>query len=398
MNRSILFIIGDLDIGGTERHLAQILPALVGYNLSPIVYTLTHKGKLAPILEEQGIRVIAHPLSSLTRGLPRNVRRFASLPLSFVGLLVALWLNRPQIVHFFLPAAYILGGLSSLFVPIDSRAMSRRSLANYQSDHPLLARLERWLHPKMTAVLGNSNAVVEQLREEGVARDRLGLIYNGVDASVYRTLPMRSELRKSLGISQDALILVMVANFIPYKGHEDLLAGLSSIRDDLPRPWELLLVGEGGAHADVIESRAAEAGVEDCVRFLGARSDIPQILGAADIGILCSHEEGFSNSILEGMAAGLPMVVTGVGGNREAVVDGENGLVVPPRDPDALAAAILSLAQDNDKRRQMGDAGRRRAETLFSYEVCIAKYAALYEGLIDKRPASISELTESHIS
>lgn len=67
MNRSILFIIGDLDIGGTERHLAEILPALVGYNLSPIVYTLTHKGKLAPILEEQGIRVIAPPLSSLTR-------------------------------------------------------------------------------------------------------------------------------------------------------------------------------------------------------------------------------------------------------------------------------------------------------------------------------------------
>lgn len=236
MSRSILFVIGDLDLGGAERHLVQILPALASRNLSPVVYAITHKGQLAPLLEKQGIPVIAPPLSALTRRLPRYVRQFAVLPLSFAGLLFTLLTRRPRIVHFFLPAAYLLGGLTSLLVPLDGRIMSRRSLRNYQLNHPFLARIERWLHPRMTAVLGNSNAVVEQLREEGVLRDHLGLIYNGVDVSLYHSQPERSELRNLLGIPEEALVLVTVANFIPYKGHEDLLLALSGIREELPQP------------------------------------------------------------------------------------------------------------------------------------------------------------------
>lgn len=397
MSRSILFVIGDLGLGGTERHLVQILPALASRNLSPIVYTITHKGQLAPLLEDQGIRVIAPPLSSLTRRLPRNLRPFAILPLGFIGLLFTLLRHRPRIVHFFLPAAYLLGGLTSLLVPLDGRVMSRRSLRDYQGGHPFLAKIERWLHPRMTATLGNSKAVVKQLVEEGVPHDRLGLIYNGIDIDIYRSLPERLDLRQLLNIEKETLVLVMVANFIPYKGHDDLLRALSSLKEELPQPWEALLVGGGDAYEDVIRNRAAAMGLDKHVRHLGVRSDIPQVFGAADIGILCSHQEGFSNSVLEGMAAGLPMVVTDVGGNPEAVAHGETGLVVPPNAPDSLAAAILSLAHDKDKRRQMGDAGQRRAETLFSINVCVAKYAALYEGLMDKRHTSVTELIEPRL-
>ncbi|NKB49957.1 MAG: glycosyltransferase [Alphaproteobacteria bacterium] len=393
MTRSILFVIGDLDVGGAERHLLQILPPLARGNLSPAVYTLTHKGELAPLLEQQGIRVIAPPLSLLTRRLPRNVRRLVSLPLSFAGLLFALLRNRPRIVHFFLPAAYLLGGLTSLLVPLDGRVMSRRSLRDYQSGHQFLAKIERWLHRRMTACLGNSKAVVEQLAEEGIPGDRLGLIYNGIDINLYCSLPDRADLRQSLGLEKEALIMVMVANFIPYKGHEDLLQALSSIRLELPPSWVVLLVG-GGTHEGIIRNHANAQGLAQHVRHLGARSDIPQILAAADMGILCSHQEGFSNSVLEGMAAGLPMVVTDVGGNPEAVIDGENGLVVPPKAPGALAAALLSLARDGDRRRQMGVAGQRRVEAQFSNNICVAKYAALYDGLLGKRASSVPDLIE----
>jgi glycosyltransferase involved in cell wall biosynthesis len=392
MNRSILFIIGDLELGGAERHLAQLLPALSRRNLRPLVYVLTHKGQLAPFLEEEGIPVIAPPMSELVRRLPRRVRQFVILPLSFCGLLLVLLTKRPKIVHFFLPAAYLFGGLTSLLVPLRGRVMSRRSLSNYQATHQTAARIERWLHRRMTASLGNSKAVVEQLAEEGVPGDRLGLIYNGIDTNLYRALPDRTELRQSLGIENEALVLVMVANFIPYKGHEDLLQALSSIRLELPPSWVILLVGGGDGYEDVIRNRAAALSLEQHVRHLGARNDIPQILATADIGILCSHQEGFSNSVLEGMAAGLPMVVTDVGGNPEAVVDGENGLVVPPQAPGALAAALLSLARDDDRRRQMGAAGQRRAETLFSNDRCVAKYCALYEGLMEKRQVAVAEL------
>src|SRR4029079_17142928 len=99
-------------------------------------------------------------------------------------------------------------------------------------------------------------------------------------------------------------------------------------------------------------------GIEENIKLLGARTDIAALLAAADIGVLASHEEGFANSILEGMASGLPMIVTDVGGNAEAVVNGVTGLVVPPRDARALGSAILKLALDPEFLRTMGDAGR----------------------------------------
>ena len=116
--------------------------------------------------------------------------------------------------------------------------------------------------------------------------------------------------------------------------------------------------------------------------WLGQRDDAPALLAAAGVGILCSHQEGFSNSILEGMAAGLPMLVTDVGGNAEAVVDGETGLVVPAHDPARLGAALASLAGDPAPRRAMGAAGRRRAAEHFSLDECVAAYERLYEGLL----------------
>ena len=131
-------------------------------------------------------------------------------------------------------------------------------------------------------------------------------------------------------------------------------------------------------------------GIEDNIKLLGARSDIVSLLAAADLGVLSSHEEGFANSILEGMAAGLPMIVTDVGGNAEAVVNGVTGLVVPPRNANALGAAILKLALDAELRRTMGRAGRERVAKYFGIDRCVANYAHLYAGLgRGERPAAI---------
>ena len=132
--------------------------------------------------------------------------------------------------------------------------------------------------------------------------------------------------------------------------------------------------------------------LEPHIRRLGRRDDVPELLGTADIGVLCSPEEGFPNSVLEGMAAGLPMVVTDVGGNSEAVVDGETGIVVRARNRKALAAAILTLASGARKRRSMGEAGRRRVEERFSLDVCVARYGAFYAGLIEGRAEPVSAL------
>ena len=397
MIHTLLVVTGDLDLGGTERHLVQVLPRLPRERYRVLVYTLSHKGALAPELEAGGIPVVEPPLAGVLSGrLGRVGRRSLLLAVSVARLCVLMVRERPAVVHLFLPEAYLVGGLSALLTRCRVRVMSRRSLNVYQRKRRLAARLERWLHRHMQVVLGNSAAVVDELRAEGVAAHRLGLIYNGVDTAGYSG--DRGAARAALGIAGDALVLVTVANLIEYKGHADLLDALGRIGGDLPPGWVLLCVGRDDGLGAALDARAAALGLAGNVRWLGERSDVPALVRCADIGFLCSHEEGFSNTILEGMAAALPMVVTDVGGNREAVVDGITGLIVLPREPRALADAVLALARDPTRRAAMGAAGRRRVAETFSLEACVARYERLYSALTanDGRPvAAVLEEAEA---
>ncbi len=391
----ILFVIGNLDVGGAERHLVQVLPRLSKQGFELAVYTITHKGRLAAVLEDAGIEVTEPFLASSLRRLPSWARKpvllFSSAP-SFCLLLLRL---RPGIVHFFLPQAYLLGGLCSLASGHRIRIMSRRSLNRYQLKYPFFARIERWLHPRMNAVLGNSKAVVEELREEGVTEDRLGLLYNGIDLAAFDGLPARGQVRQSFGIGERALVLVCVANLIPYKGHVDLIRALGGIRLELPDEWSVAMVGLDSGLGTELRALAERLGVAQHIHWLGERSDVVSIYAAAEIGVLCSHQEGFSNSVLEGMAAGVAMVVTDVGGNAEAVLDGKCGLVVPAHDPASLGAAILTLVRDGDRRRHMAVKGRRRAAERFSLDNCVRQYAGLYRALLKEPNCPVQNAIDS---
>jgi len=265
-------------------------------------------------------------------------------------------------------------------VPI--KVMSRRSSANYQKGRPIAAGLERMLHKKMDMVIGNSGAVVRELRAERVSEARLHLIYNGIDVSADR--PDRQAARRALGLGPDDLVGVMVANLIHYKGHCDLIQGLINVAKHLPLEWHIMMAGRDEGIGRQLHSLAIEGGIRPHIKFLGECSDTTTLLAAADFGLLTSHEEGFSNAILEGMAAGLPMIVTDVGGNPEAVIDGVTGLVVPSRNPDAIGEAILRLAGDVSFRVRLGQAGRTRAQAEFSMERCVSAHDELYRSLLDK--------------
>jgi glycosyltransferase involved in cell wall biosynthesis len=397
MQQTLLYVIGDLDVGGAESHLARVLPRLDSHRFRILVYTLTHKGELAPQLERAGIEVIGPPWGERLRNSTQQAARRFLLPgLSALGLLFLLWRRRPHIVHFILPAAYIVGGLCSLLAPPAARIMSRRSLDVYQHGHPVLTHIEHFLHPQMDAVLGNSRAVVEQLKAEGVAPQRLGLLYNGIDAAALTAASAsRAETRATLGIGEEALVLILVANLIPYKGHADLLAALATVGDDLPTGWRLICVGRDDGIGKELEARARDLGIAEHIRWLGPRADVPALLAAADIGLSTSHQEGFSNSVLEGMSLGLAMIVTRVGGNPEAVEDGVSGIVVPPHDPPALATAIHDLAGDPARRQALGEAARQRVEERFSLTACIDAYERLYDGLIESSSSSVSEMIDT---
>lgn len=383
MSRSLRIVVGSLGVGGTELHLTEVLPRLVRAGWTVRVRTLTQPGPLAPTLEAAGVPVTPPPGSGLLARLPRRLRRPAMLLAAITGLWLDFLRDRRSLTHFFLPEAYLIGGSSALLAGLRAPClMSRRSLNLYQQRYPLAASAERWLHRRMAMVMGNSLAVITQLRDEGVPLERLRLIYNGIDTARFNVSWPRTRPRRLLGLDESSLVMIIVANLIPYKGHSDLLSALGRIADRLPQPWRLLCVGKDAGILDQLRTQAKQLGIAESVLWLGERRDVAALLSAADIGLLISHEEGFSNAVLEGMAAGLPMIVTAVGGNPEAVEHGVNGLVVPPKNPEMLAQALLNLASCPELREQFGLNGRERVERLFSIESCVRQYEKIYGRLL----------------
>ena len=392
---SVLFVVGSLKIGGTERHLSQIVPELQSRGIKSKVYLLGPKGPMASSIEMAGIPIIDGMRLGMTfEHLPRPLRGMLIHLANIVELYAYLRRTRPMICHLFLPIVCVIGGIAGIFARQRCLVASRRSLNNYQVQYPLRSKLERRLLAKMSAVLGNSRAVVEQLEAEGLPAERVGLIYNGIDLTWDEQAGDRDTVRKREEIPKDSLVMLIPANLISYKGHSDLFAALGEIQSQLPQPWMLLCVGRDDGLGPSLRAQAETLGIAGNVHFLGEREDVCDLYRAADLGVLCSHEEGFPNSLLEAMISGLPMVVTNVGGNPEAVGNGECGFLVPPRNFKALGEAILNLTLNEGLRQVFAEAGRKRIESSFSLDQCVQGYENLYRGLIDESSMPVDWLIE----
>jgi glycosyltransferase involved in cell wall biosynthesis len=187
---------------------------------------------------------------------------------------------------------------------------------------------------------------------------------------------------------------MIVANLIPYKGHADLIDALALAAPRLGLNWRLVIVGRDAGIGAELKRRAGAAGIDDSLLWLGEQPSADALFAAADIAVLASHEEGFSNALIEAMGRRLPAIATTVGGNADAIADGVSGLLVPPRAPAELAAAILRLASDAELRTRLGDAARRRVEREFSLEAAALRHANLYAGLRAGIRAPVERLIE----
>lgn len=200
-------------------------------------------------------------------------------------------------------------------------------------------------------------------------------IYNGVDLDKFGKT-CNGSLRRQLNLSPDQIILTCVGRLVPVKGHELLLRALSEITPTLP--CQLLMVGEGPERPN-LERMIYQLNLADRVQLLGLRTDIPDLLGISDCFVLSSHSEGLSCSIIEAMASRLPVVATDVGGNYELVQNGLTGYLVPPDNPLALADKLENLLISQGRRRNMGEAGRKRVEDHFSLAQMTQNYVELYK-------------------
>lgn len=377
----ILVVIGNLDMGGAERHLLRVMPEINKTEFEVLIYTTNSRGVLANKVEAAGVSVISPPLSKQLLQLGKLGKPIIYL-ISWINLIRIIKKYKPTIIHYFLPGAYLLGSAAAYFNNVKYSVMSRRIIYTEEYRKSVYFRLEKRMHKRLTVALACSKEIASELEEEGIAKNKIGIIYNGVDINCYHPMQNTDQLKKNLFITHSPLVMVILANLYKRKGHIDLLHALSLIKDQLPQGWKLLAIGRDGGERQALERTTATLGLSKNVQWLGLRLDSHAILSLADFGILSSHEEGFSNALLECMACGLPMVVTDVSGSNEAVIDGQNGLVVPIANPPRLAEAILQLANSEQLRAMMSKNTKNRVETLFSLDQVIDSYYIFYKTLV----------------
>jgi glycosyltransferase involved in cell wall biosynthesis len=260
---------------------------------------------------------------------------------------------------------------------------------------PAQRRVQRLACRLADAILVNADAIKQRLASDGYDAERITVITNGIDFAPFHRAPEPGRLRRELGLPTGAPLVAVFARLHPVKGIEYFLEAATGVSARFPAA-RFLVVGEGCIVRDgvVVESpykqelkaRAHRLGLADRVVFTGFRSDVPALLAEVSVSVLpCISNEGLSNSVLESMAAGVPVVATTVGGNPEVVQDGVTGLLVPPRDAGALARAICTVLQDRELAGRLGHAGRQHVIEHFSNEQMVRRTERFYLGLLEKK-------------
>jgi glycosyltransferase involved in cell wall biosynthesis len=240
---------------------------------------------------------------------------------------------------------------------------------------------DRWIFRRAVArFIANAGSIERDLAAlPWVGPGRVTRIYNGIDLERFRPAGRR-ELRQECGIPVDAPAVAVVARLQALKGHEDLLRGLPAVWERFPE-LRVLLAGQG-PHEAHLRGLSESLDGQGRVRFLGHCRDVRPVLEAADLFVLPSHKEGLPNALLEAMAMGLPVVATGVGGTGEVVRDGETGLLVPPADPPALAAALCRLLESASLRERLVRDARQRLQAQFSLAQAVDQVEALLRSVV----------------
>lgn len=276
------------------------------------------------------------------------------------------------------------------FYGVTARLLCRRppvlftEHGRWHPDRPRRKRLvaNQLLLERRDRVVGVGEAVRRALVEnEGIPAGRVGVIYNGIDLGAYPNgVERRLAVRREIGVEAGDFLIVQVARLDPLKDHLTALRTLERVARRRPDA-RLVLAGEG-PQLPLLREFIAERNLAARVRLLGLRTDVPRLLAAADLFLLTSVSEGIPLTLIEAMAAGLPVVSTRVGGVGEVVADGETGLLAPAGDDAALAENVLRLADDGELRRRLGRQGRERAAARFSEAQMVQRYADLYQEML----------------
>jgi glycosyltransferase involved in cell wall biosynthesis len=352
VTRTLLFLTTSLDVGGAERVLIQAAAALRAHGFEVLVAAFEGRGgQVARELSASGVTVIDLRIS-------RHVALWA-IP-NVVRLLREC---RVSVIYTFLIHAHLVGRLAGRLAgtPV---VLSSQQVMGWEG------RLADWLNRVTsrwcTRVVAVSSNVADYLVRIGVPRNKVVVIYNCVDVAGFSC---------EASAASAAGLIGSVARLSPEKDHATLLRALALVRKTYP-DVRLVLAGDGPERPR-LESLAGDLGVASAVEFLGQVADVRPLLSSIDVFVQSSHVEGLPVAVLEALAACRPVIATDVGGNREAVVDGECGYLVPPSHPEALAAAIARVLADPVGAAAMGRRGRQHVQAQFGREAMVRRTLAL---------------------
>jgi len=370
----VLTMITSFEIGGTERQVTNVCLGLDATRFDLHLACMRNFGEFMRDVERKPW--IHRPVFDIGRLYSfRTFREAGRLARYIRGHAI-------QIVH-----AY--GLYPNIFaVPVARLAGADIVIASIRDCGDILRPWQRWLQ-KITCrladcVLVNADAIRESLIGQGYRPDNIVLIRNAIAPPKAQTAEKGPGIRNELGWPAAAPVVMVLSRLNRMKGIDYFLEAACIVAAKHPET-RFLIVGDGGSRRE-LEGRAAGLGLADRVVFTGFRTDVPRLLSEVNLSVLPTLSEGLSNSLLESMASGLPVVATRVGGNTEIVEDGVTGLIVAPRDSAMLAGAMTTLIGNPVLSSSFGAAGRRRIAELFSLERSVHEIEGLYQKLIGQEP------------
>lgn len=384
MKPNVLHIIDSFEQGGTERQAVQLARLLTESGRYRVhLACLQDKGLLRAEAERfVGGEIFEYPLNNFyDRNFVAQLRRLSRF----------LKEREIKLVHTHDFYTNIFGMTAATLARVPARIASKRETEGFRSSTQ--KRAERGAYRLAHAVVVNAEAVGRQLINEGVSARKIVTLYNGLDIERVTAQPglRRNDILSAFGLPSDSGLrfVTIVANVQhTVKDHPTFLRAAARVRALVPEA-RFIIAGEG-ALMESLRELARQLGLADDAFFIGRCERVADLLSVSDVCVLSSRAEGFSNSILEYMAASRPVVVTDVGGAREAVVEGETGHIVAPGDDEAMAERITRLLLEPERAREMGERGRLVVEEKFSCAAQLERALSLYDKLL-ARPALVPE-------
>lgn len=374
MKKRVLQFIGSFHQGGSERQAVSLTRLLKNEDSFEVfAATLNNDGVLRTEIDKAGLPEIPEfPLTSFfNANFVRQLRRCAKY----------LRDNKIDIVHTHDFYTNVFGIAAAALAGVRVRIASKRETGGMRSG--LQKFVEKIAFGRAKAIVVNSRAVRDDLIGRAISSAKIHIIYNGIDLERFAVADDRAAVCSRFGLPTDENIrfVTMVANLRHKVKNVPMFLRAAKRVKESHADVHFVIAGEGELEAELKEL-AKSLGVADNVRFIGRCIDVPALLSISSVCVLTSTAEGFSNSLLEYMAAGKPVVATNVGGAAEAIIEGETGFLVASDDDITMANCLIELLQDESKASRFGANGKRIAFEKFSQEAQLQKTIELYNSLL----------------